>query len=147
MKNQWDFIPDLMKPFTLCFFRSKCVLTVLVTAWLSFTSSLVTPTFTGQLILKNLNEPECYNFFPKVLHLVNYFAKQFFIWNRSWLCKTDKSYCSKWYDSYQASQCNKMLLAWIKGTFNGEEGLGHKSSLKSIMYRIIGYIRFRHTFI
>ena len=39
------------------------------------------------------------------------------------------------------------FLAWIKGTFNGEKGLGHKSSVQSIMHRIIGYIRYRHTFI
>ena len=36
-----------------------------------------------------------------------------------------------------------MLLAWIKGTCNGEEGLGQKSSIQSIMHRIIGYIRLR----
>ena len=106
----------------------------------------VTPIFTGQLILKNLNESECYNLFPKVLHLVNYFVEQFFVWNRSWLCTTDISYCFGWYDSYQAFQCNMMFLAWIKGTFNDEEGLGQKSSVQSIMHhsimhRIIGYIR------
>ena len=102
------------------------------------------------MILKNLNEPECYNFFSEVLHLVNYFVEQFFIWNwnRSWLCKTDKSYCSRWYDSSsQAFQYNMVLLAWIKGTFNGEEGLGQKSSVQSIMHRLIGYIRFWYTFI
>ena len=32
-----------------------------------------------------------------------------------------------------------MLLAWIKGTFNSEEGHRQKSSVKSIMHRIIGY--------
>ena len=74
-------------------------------------------------------------------------SNNFFVWNRSWLCTIDKSYCSRWYDSYQAFQCNMILLAWIKGTFNGEEGLGKKSSVQSIMHRIIGYIRFRHTFI
>ena len=31
----------------------------------------------GELILRNLNELECYNFFPKGLHLVNYFVEQF----------------------------------------------------------------------
>ena len=36
-----------------------------------------------------------------------------------------------------------MLLALIKGTFNGEEGLELKSSAQSIMHRIIGYIRLR----
>ena len=40
-----------------------------------------------------------------------------------------------------------MLLAGIKGIFNGEERLGQKSSVQSIMHHIIGYIRFRHTFI
>ena len=32
-----------------------------------------------------------------------------------------------------------MLLARIKGTFNGEESHRQKSSIQSIMYRIIGY--------
>ena len=56
-----------------------------------------------------------------MLHLVNYFVEQFFVWNKSWLCTTDKSCCSRWHNSYQAFQCNMMLLAWIKGTFNGED--------------------------
>ena len=34
-----------------------------------------------------------------------------------------------------------MLLARIKGTFNGEEGHRQKSSVQSIMHRIIGYYR------
>ena len=34
-----------------------------------------------------------------------------------------------------------MLLALIKGTFNGEEGLRQKSSVQSIMHRVIGCIR------
>ena len=34
-----------------------------------------------------------------------------------------------------------MLLDWIKGTFNGEEGHRQKSSVQSIMHRIIGYYR------
>ena len=34
-----------------------------------------------------------------------------------------------------------MLLNWIKGTFNGEEGHRQKSSVQSIMHRIIGYYR------
>ena len=38
-----------------------------------------------------------------------------------------------------------MLLAGIKGIFNGEERLGQKNSVQSIMHHIIGYIRFRHT--
>ena len=78
-----------------------------------------------------------------MLHLVKYFAEQIFVWNRSWLCTTDKSYYSRWYDSYQAFQCNMMLLAWIKGIFNGEEGLGEKCSVQSVMHRIIRYIRLR----
>ena len=41
MKNQWDFIPELMKLFKLSNFCSKYILTVVVTAGLSFTSSLV----------------------------------------------------------------------------------------------------------
>ena len=36
-----------------------------------------------------------------------------------------------------------MFLAWIKGTFNDEEGLGQKSSVQSVMHRIIEYIRLR----
>ena len=38
------------------------------------------------------------------------------------------------------------FIAWIKGTFNGEEGLGQKSSIQSIMHHIIGNIHFRDTF-
>ena len=68
------------------------------------------------------------------------FVEQFFVWNRSWLGTTEK--VTRWYDSYQAFQCN-MLSAWIKGTFNGEEGLGQESSVQSIMYLIIGYISLR----
>ena len=34
-----------------------------------------------------------------------------------------------------------MLLARIKGTFNGEEGHRQKSSVQSIMHRIIGDYR------
>ena len=34
-----------------------------------------------------------------------------------------------------------MLLAGIKGTFNGEEGHRQKSSVQSIIYRITGYYR------
>ena len=43
MKNQWDFILDLMKlfSFTFCIFHSKYILTVVVTAWHFFISSLV----------------------------------------------------------------------------------------------------------
>ena len=82
-----------------------------------------------------------YFFFPKVLHLVNYFVKHFFVWNKSWLCTTDKTYCFRWYDSYRAFQCNRMLLAWIKGTFNSEEGFWQESSVQSVMHRIIGYTR------
>ena len=36
-----------------------------------------------------------------------------------------------------------MLLAWVKGTFNGEEGLGQKSFVQTVMHRIIGYILLR----
>ena len=82
-------------------------------------------------------------FFPKVLHLVNYFIEQFFVWNKSWLSTTDKSYCSRWYDSYQGFQCDMMLLAWINGTFNIEEGLGQNSTVQSIMHHITEYINFR----
>ena len=32
-----------------------------------------------------------------------------------------------------------MLLAWIKGNFNGEEGHRQKSPEQSIVHRIIGY--------
>ena len=35
-----------------------------------------------------------------------------------------------------------MLLDWIKGTINGEEGHKQTSSVQSIIHRIIGYYRF-----
>ena len=90
---------------------------------------------------KSSISPNAVVFFPKLLHLVNCFLEQFFVWNRFWLCTTDKSYCSRWYNSYQAFQYNMMLLAWIKGTFNGEESHRQKSSVQSIIYRITGYYR------
>ena len=80
-------------------------------------------------------------FFPKLFHLVNCFVEQIFVCIRSWSCTIDKIYCSTWYDSYQAFQCNMILLAGIKGTFNGKEGHRQKSSVKSIMHGIIGYYR------
>ena len=42
-------------------------------------------------------------------------------------------------DSYQDFWCNLMLLARIKGTFDGEEDHRQKRSAQSIMHCIIGY--------
>ena len=76
-----------------------------------------------------------------MLHIVNSFVEHFLSEkDLGYVGTTDKKYC---YGSYQAFQCNMILLPWIKGNFNDEKGLGQKSPVQSIMHDIVGYIRLR----